>query len=35
MFLLVAATVLSNVPFIYNGVARAWSGLTGGLRRSG
>jgi putative tricarboxylic transport membrane protein len=35
MFLLVAATILSNVPFVYNGVARLWSGVTGGLRRSG
>jgi putative tricarboxylic transport membrane protein len=35
MFLLVAATVLSNVPPIYNGVARVWSGMTTGLRRSG
>ncbi len=35
MFLLVAATILSNVPFVYNGVARSWSRLTGGLRRSG
>jgi putative tricarboxylic transport membrane protein len=34
MFLLVAATILSNVPFIYNGVALAWRGLTGGLKRS-
>ena len=34
MFLLVAATVLSNVPFICNGVARAWRGVTGGLKRN-
>jgi putative tricarboxylic transport membrane protein len=34
MFLLVAATILSNVTFVYNGVARAWRSLTGGLGRS-
>jgi putative tricarboxylic transport membrane protein len=34
MFLLVAATILSNVTFVDNGVARAWRSLTGGLGRS-
>jgi putative tricarboxylic transport membrane protein len=34
MFLLVAGTILASIPAVSTGVSRAWTGMTGALRRS-